>query len=364
MTDPLLAALVRPETLADLDLPAWDALLRRGRRTNLVARLDVLAREAGVFDRLPERVRANLVGARVVAADHRRMILWEMNRIARALAGLDAPVVLLKGAAYVAAELPLADGRLVSDVDILVPRERIAEAERALRRHGWEHAKLDDYDQRYYRQWMHELPPLRHGERETVIDVHHTILPPTSRLKPDPAALIAASRPAPVAPFRLLAPADMLLHAAAHLFHDGDLAFALRDLVDLDGMMRAFDRDPAFWPELVARARRLDLGRPLYYALRHARRLLATPVPAEVAAEAEVFAPPPPLGALMDRLVPAALLPETHTRETRGRAAARLLLYMRSHWLRMPPGLLAAHLARKAMTRLTMRSGEERTETA
>ncbi len=76
MTDPLLAALARPETLAALDRPAWDALLRRARRTGLVARLDVLAREAGLFERLPERVRANLIGARVVAADHRRMILW------------------------------------------------------------------------------------------------------------------------------------------------------------------------------------------------------------------------------------------------------------------------------------------------
>ena len=107
-----------------------------------------------------------------------------------------------------------------------------------------------------------------------------------------------------------------------------------------------------------------DLGRPLYYALRYARRLLATPVPAEIAAQAEAFAPPPPLGALMDRLAPVALLPETHARETRGRAAAILALYMRSHWLRMPPALLAAHLARKAMMRAFARGEEERTETA
>lgn len=358
MTAPLLAALARPEALADLDLAGWDTLLRQARRTNLVARIDALAREADAFERLPERVRANLEAARVVAADHRRMLRWEMNRIARALAGLDAPMVLLKGAAYVAADLPLADGRLVSDIDILLPRARLAEVEAALRRHGWEPAKRNPYDQRYYRQWMHELPPLRHRERETVVDVHHAILPPTSRLKPDSDALIVASRPLADGPFRVLAPADMTLHAAAHLFHDGEIAFALRDLADIDAMLRDFGRDDAYWDALVARAARLDLGRPLYYALRFCRKLLATPVPEATRARARAFAPPAAVRALMDRLAPRALVPEPPGAETRAAAAARFALYVRSHWLRMPPPLLAAHLARKAVMRLAAREAE------
>ncbi len=364
MSDPLLAALSRPETLAGLDLAGWDTLLRQARRTRLVARIDALARRAGVFDAFPARVRANLAGARMVAADHRRMLRWEMNRIARALAGIDAPVVLLKGAAYVAAALPLAEGRLVSDVDILLPRARIDAVEAALRRHGWEPAKRHPYDQRYYRRWMHELPPLRHRERKTVVDAHHAILPPTSRLKPDPEALLAAARPLAGSPFRVLAPADMALHAAAHLFHDGEIAFALRDLADIDAMLRDFGRDDAFWKALTARAERLDLGRPLYYALRFCRKLLATPVPAETVAAAAAFAPPAPVRALMDRLTPLALLPEKPGAETRAAAAARFALYVRAHWLRMPPPLLAAHLSRKATMRLAGRGGKGETRTA
>ena len=54
--------------------------------------------------------------------------------------------------------------------------------------HGWLRMKIDPYDDRYYRVWMHEIPPLRHRERKTEIDLHHTILPRTSRLKPDPCA--------------------------------------------------------------------------------------------------------------------------------------------------------------------------------
>ena len=37
------------------------------------------------------------------------------------------------------------------------------------------------YDQRYYREWMHELPPLLHVRRQTALDVHHAIAPETAR---------------------------------------------------------------------------------------------------------------------------------------------------------------------------------------
>jgi hypothetical protein len=36
----------------------------------------------------------------------------------------------------------------------------------------------------------------------------------------------------------------MVLHNASHAFQDGDLKTALRDPVDLDGLMRHFRSDP------------------------------------------------------------------------------------------------------------------------
>ena len=52
-------------------------------------------------------------------------------------------------------------------------------AEQLLLHAGWSHMKADEYDQHYYREWMHELPPLQHKERGTVVDLHHGILPVT-----------------------------------------------------------------------------------------------------------------------------------------------------------------------------------------
>src|SRR5260370_24711376 len=135
---------------------------------------------------------------------------------------------------------------------------------------------------------MHELPPLKHISRQTVLDVHHAILPTTARLKPDSVKLLAASRPIGGEPrLRILAPVDMVLHSATHLFCNEDVGNNLRDLADLDNLLREFAGDEAFWPELTVRAVELDLTRPLYYALRYAVRVLGTPVPVPVVSAAE-----------------------------------------------------------------------------
>jgi hypothetical protein len=148
----------------------------------------------------------------------------------------------------------------------------------------------------------------------------------------------------------MLAPEDMVLHSAAHLFQDGDLAGSVRDLVDADALLSELGaRDPAFWDRLPVRAREIGLERALFYVLRFARRLLETPVPAGV--DAALPAPPRAAMALMDRLVSRALLPIRGQHGTLGEDTARLLLYARSHWLRMPPGLLVAHLTRKTLRR-------------
>ena len=89
-------------------------------------------------------------GLRAQRRDERRKVL----------ATVDVDLVLLKGAAYLMAGLPAARGRVFSDVDILVPVARLAEVENALMLHGWSTTHHNAYDQRYYRQWMHELPPL------------------------------------------------------------------------------------------------------------------------------------------------------------------------------------------------------------
>jgi hypothetical protein len=314
----------------------------------VLSRLAVLAEEPLREPGLPEGARDQLLSARMVAAHHARTIHWEVRRVRRVLGPVVEAFVLLKGAAYEMAGLPAAAGRLSSDVDILVPKARLGSVEEALLRAGWTAMKLDPYDQRYYREWMHELPPLRHSTRSTVLDVHHTILPETARLQPQASKLLEAAVAIDDG-LQVLCPEDMVLHAATHLFADGDLAGGLREVVDVDALLRHFASvDAGLWERLVPRAVELDLQRPLYYALRACGRLLETPIPAAVGAAARAGRPWRPTTRVMDALTDRALLPDPDGTDWAG-GIALWALYLRSHWMRMPPWLLARHLTRKTL---------------
>jgi len=357
-----LRVLRDPAAAAQFDRREWTELFGSARHANLLSRVAWLLNDDSRRQALPPRAIELLSAAWPNADHHGRMIRWEVRRITAALRDLDTRIVLLKGAAYVMAGLPVARGRLATDVDILLPKHAIRAAETALMAAGWEAVKLHPYDQRFYREWAHELPPLKHATRRTVIDVHHNILPVSGRVHPDPDLLLEAAVPIEAAGraarpgetlhsgLWTLGPEDMVLHNAAHLFQDGDLAGSVRDLVDADALVRDFGaRVPGFWDRLPRRARQHGLERPLFYVLRYASRLLDTPVPPAVI---EALARPPAVVvALMDRLVSRALLPMSGAHGTFGEESARLLLYVRSHWLRMPPLQLAAHLSRKAMRR-------------
>nr|WP_232196959.1 nucleotidyltransferase family protein [Thioalkalivibrio sp. ALJ24] len=349
--DHLLTALTQPAAVESLQLSDWDPLLRVARAASLEARLHALLEEQGLLARVPARPRRHLAAAGKVAAQQHQRMRWEVEQVHEALGAREAPVVILKGAAYLMADLPCAPGRLFADLDIMVPRRALESTERALFARGWLAQGHDEYDQTYYRRWMHELPPLTHIRRKSVLDVHHTILPPTARLAPDPDKLFAAARPLKGwCNLLVLAPADMVLHSATHLFHDGELENGLRDLADLDALLRHFaERDSGFWEQLTARAFEMDLARPLYYALRYGREFLATPIPDTVYARLSPARPATPLLVVMDALFRRGLKPHHWICDGPLSGTARWCLYVRSHYLRMPLRLLLPHLVRKAI---------------
>ena len=347
----LLSALGRPAGLGDLTESEWDVLLRQARTANVLSRLAFAVQDLGIAERLPGQVVGAFRAATTVYEHRRRTIRWEVGRVRAALGELDTPILLLKGAAYEFAELPPARGRLAADVDIMVREDALERVEAALLDHGWQHVLLEPYDQRYFRSWMHELPPLVHRERGTELDVHHTILPRTSRLKPSADKLWAAAVKLDGSGLHVLSPVDMVLHSAAHAFHDGEISLAIRDLADIHDLLVHFGQDVGFWDSLAPRGRALDLSRPLYYALRYARLLLGTTIPDVVVAELAATGPSRPVIAAMDRLVPRVLVPGNPDRPPRSGSRATLLLYIRSHWLKMPPLLLTTHLVRKIFKR-------------
>jgi hypothetical protein len=321
--------------------PRWAETLRDEQWTSLIAAARAELLLASLAHRLedmrvPARVRVILDDAKQDCERARVQALWEAEMARRALAPLGIKTILLKGCAYAAAGLMAGRGRSIGDLDILVPRESLDAAQQALLAAGWDWVKEAEYDDLYYRRWMHELPPLIHKERDRMIDVHHTILPLTARPRPAASELIAASRTLDNG-LRTLCPADMIVHSAAHLFADGDLAGGLRNLWDIDRLVREFSAEKHFGRELQRRAQLHQLSGPVHRALRLATSLYGTPVPDELLQGA----------GWTDALFARRLLARNGWGQTT-RPVTRLAFYIRSHWMRMPPLMLARHLWIKA----------------
>lgn len=313
----LVAALRNPRSVDALNPAGWNALIAAAKAERLIGALAIRLEDVDK----PSAVHPILSDALSDAAREGQQALWEADRAALALRPMGIPIILLKGTAYVAAGLSAGQGRFVGDLDILVPRVAMPDVEAALVAAGWEWVKEDAYDDAYYRQWMHELPPMIHADRDRMIDVHHTILPLTARPRPDAAALIADARSIGEGLY-LLSPEDCVVHAAAHMLADGDLQGGLRNLWDIHCLLPAVDCD-----RLAGRAALHGLAPHVAQATRLANALYGT-------------------GArltLWDRIVVARLL----ARDGWGRERRKLLVlafFVRSHGLRMPPVMLARHL--------------------
>lgn len=351
---PLLIRVLRqPDLAASLDEASWGLLMRQARTANVLGRTLAAIETCIPSVEWPLRAQQALVAENHLA-DHRlRSLHWEAAGLARLLNGVGTRLVLLKGAAYALDEHRFARYRHFGDIDILVPRARLDEVERLLNASGWLGTKLDPYDQLYYRRWMHELPPLQHLHRGTNLDVHHAILPLTARYKPDSALLFGGAREARALPLvDVLSPADMFLHAAAHLFCEGEHENALRNLLDLHDLLEVFFvAESLTVAELLDRARVLDLTVVLALAARYLERVFTDRNAVAISGGLRENGLFPKRHDYGDWMFDAVFLGFHPSQPMPFLALARVTLYLRAHMLRMPFGQLAVHLTRKALKR-------------
>ncbi len=353
-----LQALREPAIALNWTLDHWEHVIRLSRRLRLLGRLAESVLGAGLQAQLPEQVQRHLRAEQRMSRHMTTAQTWVIDRVGSRLTGCPGARVLLKGSAYLGQDLPIARGRLPSDVDILVPQEHLAQVQAQLAAAGWSETELDAHDQRYYREWSHEVPPMRHQAHLLELDLHHNILPPVAATTVDAKALLSRLQPSRYPGWQVLHPEDQVLHSAAHLFHDSEVRGRLRDLVDMDGLVRHFGVDPAFWSGLPARARELGLSEPLALACHFLVRWLGTPIPVSALREVEAAGPQGLTRWWLRGLFATLLAPTDPDRlpPARQDLAAQLLL-LRYHLWRMPLRLLLPHLWYK--WRVTRRAAAE-----
>lgn len=332
----LVAALRDPASVAVLGPGEWTDLISIARAESLIGSLAQRVQSIA----LPQSMQLLLkdaIGAHDLA---RQQALWEAESARRALSDYPGKIILMKGTAYVAAGLTAGVGRSIGDLDIMVARNDLKIVEQSLLKAGWQWVKPDAYDDHYYREYMHELPPLIHAERNRMIDVHHTILPLTAGPTPAADEILSAAVRLDNGLY-IMAPTDMVCHCAAHLFADGDLAGGLRNLWDFHCLLTEFQtQDQQFVGQLFQRAKLHQLADAVARALRLSGRLYGTQVKQGALTPSQSLLIKAQTTDILYRH--RLLARDGYGREIR--KLTRHAFYIRSHWLRMPPLQLARHL--------------------
>lgn len=343
-----LRALRHPEHALNWSMAEWERAIRLSRRLRLLARLAASIYQADLLGQIPPQARRKLIGEQRLSQWRTAVMLWTIERVATMLGDTPYPRVLLKGAAYIGQDLPIAAGRLPSDLDILVPRAHVPDAQARLMQAGWNAVELDEHDRRYYYEWSHEVPPMRHPLFGMELDLHHNILPPVARTHVDADALLDRLRPSRWSSWQVLDPVDQVLHSSVHLFHDSEIRDRIRDLVDLDGLLRHFGSTPGFMAQLPKRAQALELQEPLALACHFCVNWFGTPIPADVLESIEAIGPGRLRRAWLLPLLSSVLMPtEPDDSPPLRQNLAALVLLARHHRQRMPMRLLVPHLWHK-----------------
>lgn len=330
--DLLVRTLRAPDTVSRFSMGEWDMLIRQARAAGLLARLAQRMRAHGMHSDIPAPARWHLEAAEKLADAQRVAVRRELQQLGTALLQLDAPLIVLHGAAYAAAALAAAEGRLFDSIEILLPHEQLQQAEASLRQAGWQAASLSGQD-----------------GHAVAVTLHHAVLPVASRRDPDIARLGSRAVALDNLPgMYVLAAEDRILHWAIRVFHEGKLARGLRDLTDLDLLLRDAVTERDFWPRLTTRADELRLSRSLFYALRYVRHFLDTPVPDNVAASLDAAGPDRAVRALMDSIYTRTFAPAHASCADAFSPAARLAASARARWLRLPATPLVLQLPSRA----------------
>ncbi|GAB5415438.1 MAG: hypothetical protein Cons2KO_30410 [Congregibacter sp.] len=254
---------VEPQLALELPPAEWNRILGQARHARVVAKLEAAIRDEGVLPAIPQVAQEVLTGARVHVDYLQQRLRFELTQLDFISRQLPAPFVLLKGAAYIAANSPAGAGRSVRDIDVLVHSEHLADTEAALKDFGW-HFKEDltDYDEYYYRELSHELPPLRHPEHHYELDVHHSLIEPTHLWKPDIELMLAQTVPLSGRHQLTLSTYDQFIHMATHLAASDKPESGVRDLMDGYALLFADKPTPDTISELIERAKTVGLEAP------------------------------------------------------------------------------------------------------
>ena len=341
----LVKAVIGEErSVADLSLSEWELLIECLRENASLARFAYAVEHLGEHN-IPSNVAPHLNSELVRATRQKQQALYECRLIDEHLGNIGVKPVFLKGAAYSISDSPAGKGRLYGDVDVLVAKSDIDKSKQALLERGWFPQTLTDYDEMYYREWAHEIPPLTHTRRGTVLDLHHNLVPLISGAAPN-VADFTKDVVETTDGLKVFSPAAQTLHSAIHLFLNEDFSHGFRDLTDLHILCSSNRDNQAYWDRLISLSEDSSFEKELQLAVRYCKKILNTDIPPHY--DDQIQALSETQFRLLDFAFERVLTLRHPKLDVHFRSLYELAVYMRGHFLKMPMGVLIKHLTIKS----------------
>lgn len=266
-----------------LDQPdfAWEPILALAHRHLVAASWYAALRRRGLLERAPVEIGEHLAALHELSLQRNRLLRRELIRAACACNAIGIEPMLLKGAlALLPGQPPEMAARLLGDLDLLLPADRITDGRNALQTLGYYATHAEDHCTSH-----HHAPPLFHPDHGAKFELHRAVL----------GGALAAALPAEEvwrdsqrigfeqAFVRVPSPTHRVLHNLLHTLaqdHRAELGtLELRQLLDLV-QFRAQDEARIAWPLIQARGAALGQSAALNACLRVTGDWFGQPPPA------------------------------------------------------------------------------------
>jgi len=256
---------------ADLD---WDQFVSTSYAHGIAPLIYHSLQQSAVIDRVPSAAAKALRNSYYLNAARNNLLYTELARILTALSGQSIEVIVLKGAALAETVYAHRALRPMSDIDLLVKSERLADTETTLLNMGYaldSNLKAHYQDHHYHWVFMKKAAPS--------VEIHWHVQHPTDPFMVDIEGCWRRAESVSIAGVEALvfSPADLLLHLCQHL---GQHKFTggIRPLCDISEATKYYG-DRVDWLEVVRISSAWGMDACAYLMFRLAGELLDAPIP-------------------------------------------------------------------------------------
>lgn len=342
----LYQLMLKPKSGTELSLQQWQDAVFILREAKVLGSLYHAAIRNNCFDSYPKAVQRHIYSAHVYAKRQATQIGYEAKELQKLFEQVDVTAIFLKGAGYTLRHSVNGFGRVCSDLDVLVTKQDLTKAETHLKSNRWRSEELSDYDEKYYREWAHEVPPMFQINRATVLDMHHNIYPPISGRAPSVEQFFDSREQTESGCF-VLDPACTILHSAVHMFTNEDSSSWMRDLLDIILLLEEFG-DEDTWQKLMKLALDINFAAELAFCIAAVKYYSNLELPNA----ADEFISDQKFNFLqtwlMETVFINAIVPEHDSVNKFKNRLAKQVVYFRGHWIKMPVPILIKHFAIKS----------------